>query len=97
MRNNVIFKRERFNVSNVLFRIRSVKKEWKYINELKLEDDIISKNFKKKNKIKKFFKKIVKWEFLSIDYIKINFDDFVKDAKAVTGYIIGKYNENYYW
>lgn len=36
-------------------------------------------------------KYLVKWEFLSMEYSKINFDGYVKNGKVIAGYIIGDY------
>lgn len=36
-------------------------------------------------------KYLVKWEFLPMEYSKINFDGYVKNGKVIAGYIIGDY------
>lgn len=81
-RNNVVFTNERFNSNEILFRVRSMVKEWKFLNELTPDEERPESEHKRK---KTYF---VRWESTRMGYVKIIFDG---SFKVVTGYIIRDY------
>lgn len=77
-----MFINERFNSNEILFRVRSMVKEWKFLNELIFDEERFELEYKRK---KIYF---VRWELTRMGYVKIIFDGLFK---VVIGYIIRDY------
>lgn len=82
-RNNVVFGDAKFNTDEVLFRARSMIKEWDFRNELNPdgEGDDSQTRFVTKSYL-------VRWHSPPIGHIKINFDGSVREEEATAEYVI---------